>query len=306
MYSTLVGRLPPDGLHLGEGIEMSHGPLFYSRLLERFGHTHAQCLATLLQIICKLSLLNPDPKTKTTETIMDYFDRATRIAREAREFPAMKVPIAGPLLKVMILQGLVASDKDKYGAMVLNEYASDLKSSFDKLRNTMQTVEGLREQAILDQYAPSSLAEASVQVAGADGPCPTPGHKNHTVGECGQPCKLGVRHKHHTSGQCRTLNGNNGGGRTESQNATYTYKGEKGLCRLYTSSGTCRYGSRCKYKHDKSIARAHLTEALGDEETTAVGKLASAESDDDDENPFEMMEDPEDNESSSDEERYFQ
>ena len=129
---------------------MSHGPMFYSMLLQRFGHTHAQCLATLLQLITTLSLLNPDPKTGVEETIMDFFDRAMRIARETKEFPAMNVPIADPLLKVMILQGLIRSNKAKYGQMVLSEYAQNLKSSFDQLRNTMQTVEGLREQSIID------------------------------------------------------------------------------------------------------------------------------------------------------------
>ena len=75
---------------------------------------------------------------------MDYFDRAQRIAREAKAFPAMKVPIPDPLLKVMLLQGLMRSDESKYKHMVLREYAKNLESTFDELRQTMQTVEGLR------------------------------------------------------------------------------------------------------------------------------------------------------------------
>jgi hypothetical protein len=190
MYSTLVGRMSSDGLHLGEGIEMSHGPMFYSMLLQRFGHTHAQCLATLLQLITTLSLLNPDPKTGVEKTIMDFFDRAMRIARETKEFPAMNVPIADPLLKVMILQGLIRSNKAKYGQMVLSEYAQNLKSSFDQLRNTMQTVEGLREQSIIDQYAPTSLLTADVHSASGGMACSKPGHRGHTRQECDQPCRV--------------------------------------------------------------------------------------------------------------------
>ena len=76
---------------------------------------------------------------------MDYFDRAQRIARDTKEFPAMSVPIADPLLKVMILEGLVRSDKAKYSQMVLNEYAKNLTSDMSEMRQIMQTVEGLRE-----------------------------------------------------------------------------------------------------------------------------------------------------------------
>jgi hypothetical protein len=226
MYSTLVGRMPPDGLHIGESIEMSHGPLFYSTLLQRYGHTHAQCLATLLQIITNLKLLDPDPNTGKTETIVDYFDRATRIAREAREFPAMKVPIAGPLLKVMILQGLIRSNEAKYKHMVLTEYAQNLKSSIDELRATMQTVEGLREQDIIDQYAPTNLTETEVHLTAGRGPndkCYLPGHQGH-------------------------------------------------LCRNFTRTGKCRFGSNCRFKHDVKMAKAHLTEVI--EETG--NKIAEA------------------------------
>jgi hypothetical protein len=87
IYSTLVGRMPPEGLHLGEGMEMSHGAQFYCLILHRYGHSHATCLAKLLKIIANLKLLKPDPATSATETVMDYFDRGLRSSREASQFP---------------------------------------------------------------------------------------------------------------------------------------------------------------------------------------------------------------------------
>ena len=85
----------------------------------------------------------------------DYFDRATRISREAREFPQMKFPIAGPLLKVLILEGLNKSDRNKYGQMVIQAYANDLVDDVERLQTTMETVEGLRSQQIRDEFAPT-------------------------------------------------------------------------------------------------------------------------------------------------------
>lgn len=247
MYSTLIDRLPSDGLHLADTIEMSNGPHLYSAMLTRFGSTHAQCLATLLRIITNLKLLAPDPKTGKIETIMDYFDRASRIARDAREFPAMNVPIPAPLLKVMILEGLVRSNKKKYSQMVLNEYANNLTSTIQGLRSKMQTVEGLREAEIISQYAPITLAEGDVMLgsSGAEH-C-----RNFAKGRCrfGSNCKF--LHE-------RKPDRRNGRG------GAFIFKGRRDLCRNFTTTGKCSFGSKCRFKHDRSIAKAYFAESLGE------------------------------------------
>ena len=219
-------------------MEMSQGPQFYNMLQTRFGHTHAQCLATLLQIITTLQPSNPDPKTGRKETVMDYFDRAQRIAREAKEFPAMKVPIPDPLLKVMLLQGLIKSDENKYKHMVLREYAKNLESSFDELRQTMQTVEGLRQQEIINEYAPTAaLAKADAMTFAGRKPnetCHLPGHRGHTNKQC---------MKQHPE--------------LRSKRQTKT----PSLCRFWTANRSCPYGNRCKFQHSNEAAANTLSKA---------------------------------------------
>jgi hypothetical protein len=135
IWSRIVSRLPTSGMHLTGGLEMSNGVELYNNLLHRYGHTHAQCLATLLRILANIQLLSPDPSTKRKETIRDYFNRSQRIARMARDFPAMRFPIAGPLLKVMILEGIHRSEPKKYGQMIIQAYANDLADSLEKLQS---------------------------------------------------------------------------------------------------------------------------------------------------------------------------
>ena len=50
--------------------------------------------------------------------VNEFFDRAERTARDAMDFPAMNVPVAAPILKVFILEGLNASNEAKYGSSV--------------------------------------------------------------------------------------------------------------------------------------------------------------------------------------------
>ena len=247
IFSILISRLPNSAVHIADGIEMSHGAQLYNRLQVRLGHSHAQCLATLLQIITNLQPSDPDPKTGRKETIMDYFDRAQRIAREAKEFPAMKVPIPDPLLKVMLLQGLIKSDENKYKHMVLREYAKNLESSFDELRQTMQTVEGLRQQEIINEYAPTvALAKADVMTFAPNQSCHLPGHKGHTNAEC--------RKQHPKLRQLRRI-------KTSS------------VCRFWSASRSCPYGNRCKFKHSKeavanTLSKAHKSKHMYTTDTT--------------------------------------
>jgi hypothetical protein len=196
IWSKIVGRLPSNGMHLTGGIEMSNGVKLYNYLLFRYGHTHAQCLGELLRLLANIKLLNPDPNTKTLETIRDFFGRAQRIARESKEFPAMRFPISGPLLKVMILEGLRRSDKAKYQAKVIDAYSDDLEDDIERMQMTFETVEGLRTKQIKDEFAPTQLATSVVNIAGAgsgspldpsnnpDEPCDSPGHIGHLNKHC--------------------------------------------------------------------------------------------------------------------------
>ena len=54
LFSTIIGRLKETDMHTAGGIEMSHGAYLYKKILMRYGHTHAQCLATLLKLITTL------------------------------------------------------------------------------------------------------------------------------------------------------------------------------------------------------------------------------------------------------------
>ena len=130
IHGVIVDRLTStDSRDLTDGIEEGHGVRLYTNLLHRFGHTHAEDLATLLCVLCTIQPLKKDSRTKQPETINAYFARASRIARAAKEFPAMRVPIAEPLLKVLILEGLRRHDDKKYGQTVMRAYTDDLSST---------------------------------------------------------------------------------------------------------------------------------------------------------------------------------
>jgi hypothetical protein len=259
IWSKIVGRLPSNGMHLTGGLEMSNGVQLYNFLLHRYGHTHAQCLASLLRILANIELLKPDPKTGDPETIRDYFDRATRIAREAKEFPAMRFPIVGPLLKVMILEGLNRSSS-KYGQMVISAYANDLEDTIEHLQMTMETVEGLRNKQIMDEFAPTQLATGTVMVATGN---PLDPHNNPN-----EPCDT-EGHVGHLNSQCRTKWGHRatryrgrgrGGGRGRGRGGRGRGLGGRGNnnCFIFTSGRTCPYGDSCKYEHDKPRAKAFV------------------------------------------------
>ncbi len=253
IWSKIVGRLPESGMHLTGGLEMSNGVELYNRLLCRHGHTHAQCLAELLRLLTQIRLLKPDPSTKKLETIRDYFDRARRMAREAREFAQMKVPIAGPLLKVLILEGLNRSNAEKYGSMIIQAYANDLTDDIDRLQTTMETVEGLRAIQIRDEYAPTMLSTGEINTFQGTGkgnpldrknfpnqPCSLPGHSGHLNKEC--RTKWGSR-----AVKYRGKNRNNQIQRGNTRN--------NNSCRFFTSGRTCPYGDKCKYEHSHTDAR---------------------------------------------------
>jgi hypothetical protein len=314
IWSKIVGRLPNAGIHLTGGLEMSNGTHLYNNLLFRYGHTHAQCLAQLLCILADIELLKPDPTTRELETIQDYFDRCQRIAREAREFPAMKFPIAGPLLKVMILQGLIRSDKDKYHTMVINAYANDLKDPIDRLQTTFETVEGLRTKQITDEYAPTSLSEGTVAFGDSesdprhpsnhpDQPCEMEGHMGHTKSQCiskwGESA-VGYRGGR-GRGRGRSGGRGHGSGRGRGKRAskgTMEYKGVKGLCRYYTTGRTCPYGASCNFEHKKDVAKAYYMDNTF--EPAAAGRTGSMNVSRATTDPFDYIVDHTDTESSGD------
>ena len=245
-------------MHLTGGLEMSNGAKLYNLLLHRYGHTHAQCLAELLRLLVQIRLMNPDPSTGKLETVRDYFDRAARISREAREFPQMKFLIAGPLLKVLILEGLNKSDKAKYNQMVIQAYANDLTDDIERLQTTMETVEGLRSQQIRDEFAPTQLATASVnQYGGSTGEPTDP--RNHPESPCSTPGHVG-----HLNKQCRGKWGQkavpySGRGRGRGRGRGSGRRGRDNSCHYFTSGRTCPFGSECRYEHDAKAAKAYLS-----------------------------------------------
>jgi hypothetical protein len=266
IWSKIVGRLPSDGMHLTGGLEMSNGVILYNHLLMRYGHTHAQCLGELLRLLANISLLNPDPRTKKLETIRDFFDRASRMAREAREFPAMKFPIAGPLLKVMVLEGLRRSDKAKYGNQITQAYVDDLTNDIEHLQAAMETVEGLRAEKIRHEYAPTQLISGTVMMTTSGNPmdpsnnphdaCDVLGHVGHLNSQC--RTKWGVR-----ASPYRGRGGGRSGGRGRGDRGRGGGRGRGGRdknCFIFQSGKTCPYGDRCKYEHNSSSsAKAYIT-----------------------------------------------
>ena len=283
IWSKIVGRLPESGMHLTGGLEMSNGVELYNLLLHRYGHTHAQCLAELLRLLVQIHLLNPDPTTGKLETVRDYFDRAARISREAREFPQMKFPIAGPLLKVLILEGLNKSDRVKYSQMVITAYANDLVDDLDRLQTTMETVEGLRSQQIRDEFAPTQLATAQVNMGASasgdphdpsndpNGPCDAPGHIGHLNKQCRS--KWGRQAEVYRGGG--RGRGRGGRGRGRSRGRGNGRGGRDNSCHYYNSGRTCPYGATCKYDHDPNAAKAYITANTYTNADPATGKGAA-------------------------------
>ena len=130
MWSTIIAHIDAASMHITGGIELSNGIVLLSTLKTKYGHTHAQCLAAMLRILTNVTMLTKDPNTGQSETVADYMSRVERIARDASAFPAMKVPIAKPLVKVFALEGLVKSS-DKYSSMVTMAYSNDLQDSIE-------------------------------------------------------------------------------------------------------------------------------------------------------------------------------
>jgi hypothetical protein len=299
IWSKIVSRLPTTGMHLTGGLEMSNGVQLYNNLLHRYGHTHAQCLASLLRILANIVLLKPDPSTGKTETIRDYFSRGQRIARMARDFPAMRFPIAGPLLKVMILEGLRRSDNGKYGQMIINSYANDLVEDLEKTQAIMETVEGLRTKQIEAECAPTSLVTAEVAYGGSGAPrqdrrgrgSPLDSNNNPD-----KPCDL-AGHIGHTNSQCRVKWGDKAakyrGGRP---NGRLTSRPNKQLCRFFLSGQKCPFQPNCKFNHSKSLAKSYLANFTEPDEegATATGNVASGRRS----SPFSYIMDRTDDESS--------
>ena len=136
MWSTIIAHIDAASMHITGGIELSNGIVLLSTLKTKYGHTHAQCLAAMLRILTNVTMLTKDPNTGQSETVADYMSRVERIARDASAFPAMKVPIAKPLVKVFALEGLVKSS-DKYSSMVTMAYSNDLQDSIETLTTQM-------------------------------------------------------------------------------------------------------------------------------------------------------------------------
>lgn len=244
IWSTIVDRLPQENMYVTSGLEMSQGVQLLCLLSHRFGHSHAQCLAEMLRILTNLTLTTNSSNKR--EKINDYFARGRRIARDSADFEAMTTHIAEPLVKVFLLEGLRRSDSAKYKNAVMQAYANNLKDSFDQLRTVMQTVEGTRTEDIRKEYAPALAAEASVQMG-----APAPNKKSwrrKPRADDDEPCRI-EDHVGHTNKQCRLQ-----------RNKGFTYNGKKGLCWHFTKHGHCRYGSKCRFKHSRSSARAHMAE----------------------------------------------
>ena len=255
IWSTIVNRLPSESMYVTSGLEMSHGVQLLCVLSHRFGHTHAQCLAEMLRILTNLTLTK-NSTTNKTEKINDYFARGRRIARDTTDFEAMTTRIAEPLVKVFLLEGLRRSDSAKYKNAVMQAYANNLKDSFDQLRTTMQTVEGTRTEEIRKEYAPALAAEANVHM--------TTNASKKPKSDADKPCKI-KGHKGHTNRECRLQ-----------KFQGYTYNGKKGLCRHFTQGLKCRYGSKCRFKHSRSSARAYSADQCSSSESSSESDDSSA------------------------------
>lgn len=279
IWSKIVNRLPTSGIHLTGGIEMSNGVQLYSNLLHRYGHTHAQCLAQLLRILANIELMKTDPATGKKETIRDYFSRGQRIARMARDFPAMKFPIAGPLLKVMLLEGLNRSDQNKYGQVIISAYANDLADDLEKIQATMETVEGLRAEQIKAEYAPTSLASADVSYGGGASDRTGRGNPLDPTNKPEEPCNI-PGHVGHSNKQCRTKWGDRAvkyRGRKPNTNPRNTAN-NRHLCRYFLANQKCPFQPNCKFSHSMKQAKTYLSQFVrkdGDEDEASFSFAAN-------------------------------
>ena len=234
IWSTIVGRLKPEDVHISGELEMSNGVHLYSELINKHSHAHAESLGTMLRILVNIRLLNPDPQTNKLESITNYFSRCKRISREINKFPDMEGNIPATLLKLFILQGLSRSDS-RYESQITNMYTRNLKDELDDMESTMRTIEGSRRSEIESEYAPMS-SEASVAKFTSKKP---------------QNDKSDGKNYSDEDSKRKRRKG-------------FTYNGQKGLCRHYVRNGTCRFGSRCRYLHSKKQAAAFMLEREDD------------------------------------------
>ena len=242
IWSAIVDHLDVGATHVCSGLEMSNGILLLSKLVTKFGHTHAQCLAALLRELTNISLRKKDPSTSKPESVQAFMDRVQQIGREAAKYPQMTAPIPLPLMKVFALEGLVRSDQ-KYAPMVTMAYSNDLSDSFEKLTDKMQTVEGMRAKHVHDEFgsASSNHASASVQAAkserrktgkgkGPNDPCYLSGHKGHLNKNC--------------SWQKLTKLKDNG----RACKPVFDSDGRK-ICEFMANNIFCPFGKKCNQSH---------------------------------------------------------
>ena len=245
IWEIIVDHLDVTSTSICSGIELSNGLLLLGTMHVKYSHTHAQCLAALLRELTNIQIKKKDDATGQRETIRAYMDRVQRIARDASAFPAMKVPIAEPLVKVFALEGVRRNAGDKYDTIVTNAYANDLGETFDTLTSKMETVEGLRAKQIHSEYGSTTtnLATASLQVAknedtaaalrtnGSDpnAPCDLPRHEGHTNGECSVKKLRALQSSGKAKPTCYDSNG-------------------KRICDFFNNSIRCPH-KNCKYSH---------------------------------------------------------
>ena len=169
-------------------------------------------------------------------------------------------------------------------------------------QSIMETVEGLRTEQIMEEYAPTSLSTAEISYGGSTRPQHarrSQGNPLDAANEPYNPCKLSG-HIGHKNSQCRVQWGDRAGkykGRT-----TKPTSANKAPCRFYLAGQKCPFEPRCKFAHSKTPANAYLTDTSEttredtEQETFATGQLATAST-----NPFSYIEDATDDESSGNE-----
>ena len=164
----------------------------------------------------------------------------------------MRIPIAEPLLKVLILEGLRRHDDAKYGPTVMRAYTDDLTATMDKLRSMFVTVEGLRKQQMMQEFAPTNLTSGSVAAAeGGSKSCSVHGP------DCGHDddgCIVQkIRAKEAATGRGRGGRGGRGGGRGRGG-----YQSRKRIhrqCNYVRDGKPCPYGEDCKFSHKAASIR---------------------------------------------------